>query len=76
MCIRDRQKVLRTTDQMIAYYEELLAEFPIYSIEDPLDEEDWEGWVKMTAHLGENVYLVGDDLFVTKMCIRDRVMLG
>lgn len=59
------QKVLRTTDQMIAYYEELLAEFPIYSIEDPLDEEDWEGWVKMTAHLGENVYLVGDDLFVT-----------
>lgn len=59
------QKVLRTTDQMIAYYEELLAEFPIYSIEDPLDEEDWEGWVKMTARLGENVYLVGDDLFVT-----------
>lgn len=59
------QKVLRTTDQMIAYYEELLAEFPIYSIEDPLDEEDWEGWVKMTAHLGGNVYLVGDDLFVT-----------
>ena len=59
------RKVLRTTDQMIAYYEELLAEFPIYSIEDPLDEEDWEGWVKMTAHLGENVYLVGDDLFVT-----------
>ena len=59
------QKVLRTTDQMIAYYEELLAEFPIYSIEDPLDEEDWEGWVKMTEHLGENVYLVGDDLFVT-----------
>ena len=59
------QKVLRTTDQMIAYYEELLAEFPIYSIEDPLDEEDWEGWVKMTAHLGGKVYLVGDDLFVT-----------
>ena len=67
------QKVLRTTDQMIAYYEELLAEFPIYSIEDPLDEEDWEGWVKMTAHLGENVYLVGDDLFVTNT---ERLMKG
>ena len=59
------QKVIRTTDQMIAYYEELLAEFPIYSIEDPLDEEDWEGWTKMTDRLGERVYLVGDDLFVT-----------
>ena len=59
------QKVLRTTDQMIAYYEELLAEFPIYSIEDPLDEEDWEGWKKLTKELGDKVQLVGDDLFVT-----------
>ena len=59
------QKVIRTADQMIAYYEELHAEFPIYSIEDPLDEEDWDGWVKMTAQLGSKVYLVGDDLFVT-----------
>ena len=59
------QKVLRTTDQMIAYYEELLAEFPIYSIEDPLDEEDWEGWQQLTKELGDKVQLVGDDLFVT-----------
>ncbi len=59
------QKIIRTADQMIEYYEELLAEFPIFSIEDPLDEEDWDGWVKMTAQLGRKVYLVGDDLFVT-----------
>ena len=50
---------------MIDYYEELLTEFPIVSIEDPLDEEDWEGWELLTTRLGQDIQLVGDDLFVT-----------
>lgn len=57
--------VVRTVDEMIAYYEELISEFPICSIEDPLDQEDWEGWRRITERLGERVQLVGDDLFVT-----------
>lgn len=59
------QKVVRSAEEMIDYYGELLAEFPIASIEDPLDEEDWEGWELITARLGQEVQLVGDDLFVT-----------
>jgi len=55
----------RTSDQMIAYYAELVASYPIVSIEDPLDEDDWEGWAKMTAELGQKIQIVGDDLFVT-----------
>ena len=55
----------RTADEMIAYYEELVAAYPIVSIEDPLDEEDWTGWARMTAVLGSRVQIVGDDLFVT-----------
>jgi enolase len=55
----------RTADEMIAYYEELVAAYPIVSIEDPLDEEDWAGWARMTAVLGSRVQIVGDDLFVT-----------
>lgn len=58
-------EVIRTTEEMMAYYEELLSEFPICSIEDPLDEEDWEGWQLLTRQLGSRVQLVGDDLFVT-----------
>ena len=57
----------RTTDEMIAYYEELLDRYPIVSIEDPLAEEDWDGWVKLTRRLGRRVMLVGDDLFVTNV---------
>ena len=57
--------VERTTEEMIAYYEDLISEFPVCSIEDPLDEEDWEGWQKITERLGDRVQLVGDDLFVT-----------
>ena len=57
--------VERTTEEMIAYYEDLISEFPVCSIEDPLDEEDWEGWRKITERLGDRVQLVGDDLFVT-----------
>ena len=57
--------VYRDTDEMIAYYEDLISEFPICSVEDPLDDEDWEGWQKLTTRLGDKVQLVGDDLFVT-----------
>lgn len=59
------EPVVRTTEEMISYYEELVEEFPIFSIEDPLDEEDWEGWKKLTKKIGDRVQLVGDDLFVT-----------
>jgi enolase len=55
----------RTTDEMIAYYTELLKRFPLVSIEDPLAEDDWAGWTKMTAQLGDKVQIVGDDLYVT-----------
>ncbi|MBP3490139.1 MAG: phosphopyruvate hydratase [Roseburia sp.] len=55
----------RDSDEMIALYEELTEEFPIVSIEDGLFEDDWEGWQKLTARLGEKLQLVGDDLFVT-----------
>jgi enolase len=56
---------LRTSDEMIAYYAELVSAYPLVSIEDPLDEEDWAGWTSMTASLGSKVQIVGDDLFVT-----------
>ena len=55
----------RSADDMIAYYEELVSAYPIVSIEDPLDEEDWGGWARITAVLGGRIQLVGDDLFVT-----------
>ena len=58
-------EVTRTTEDMIRYYEELIEEFPIISIEDGLAEDDWEGWQKMTKRLGQRIQLVGDDLFVT-----------
>ncbi|HZK55500.1 MAG TPA: phosphopyruvate hydratase [Desulfosporosinus sp.] len=55
----------KTSDEMINYYEGLIERYPIVSIEDGLDEDDWEGWRKMTERLGDRVQLVGDDLFVT-----------
>jgi enolase len=55
----------RTADDMIAYYAELLAAYPLVSIEDPLAEDDWAGWTKITSELGSKVQLVGDDLYVT-----------
>ena len=55
----------RTTDEMIAYYADLVERFPLVSIEDPLAEDDWAGWTSMTAQLGDKVQLVGDDLYVT-----------
>lgn len=54
-----------TTDELIAHWKKLSDAYPIYSIEDGLDEEDWEGWAKLTQALGQRVQLVGDDLFVT-----------
>lgn len=54
-----------TTDELIAHWAALIEKYPIISIEDGLDEEDWEGWKKMTAAIGDKVQLVGDDLFVT-----------
>lgn len=55
----------RTAEEMAAYYAELVDAYPLVSIEDPLDEEDWDGWKKLTEQLGDRVQLVGDDLFVT-----------
>ena len=57
--------VIRSSEELIDYYQELIDEFPIVSIEDPLDEEDWEGWELITARFGQDIQLVGDDLFVT-----------
>ena len=54
-----------TTDQLIDFYEELINKYPIISIEDPLDENDWEGFSKITERLGDRIQLVGDDFFVT-----------
>jgi len=55
----------RTSDEMIAYYADLVSKYPLVSIEDPLAEDDWAAWTKMTAELGTKVQLVGDDLYVT-----------
>ena len=57
--------VIRSVEELIDYYEELIEEFPVVSIEDPLDEEDWDGWELLTTRLGLHTQLVGDDLFVT-----------
>ena len=60
-----------TTDELIQYFEELVRDYPIISIEAPVDENDWEGFVKITERLGEKIQLVGDDLFVTnKKCLQ------
>lgn len=58
-------RVARTAGEMVDYYKRLIQKFPICSIEDGLQEEDWEGWRLMTKELGATVQLVGDDLFVT-----------
>jgi len=58
-------QISRTSDEMIDYYERLVEKYPLFSIEDGLDEEDWEGWKKLTNRLDQKVQLVGDDLFVT-----------
>ena len=60
-----KAKTEYTSEQLVAHWEALISKYPIYSIEDGLDEEDWDGWKMMTEKLGGKVQLVGDDLFVT-----------
>ncbi|AVG23506.1 enolase [Pontimonas salivibrio] len=55
----------KSADEMVAYYEALVGDYPLVTIEDPLDENDWAGWISLTEKLGSKVQLVGDDLFVT-----------
>ncbi|HIU40807.1 MAG TPA: phosphopyruvate hydratase [Candidatus Aphodocola excrementigallinarum] len=60
-----------TTDELIDFYKDLISKYPIISIEDPVDENDWEGFAKITKELGDKIQLVGDDLFVTnKECLQ------
>jgi len=60
-----------TTEELVKYYEELVSKYPIVSIEDPVDENDWEGFTLITERLGDKIQLVGDDLFVTnKKCLQ------
>lgn len=61
------EEILRDGKEMVDYYEKLIEEFPIVSIEDGLQEDDWDGWKLLTERLGEKVQLVGDDLFVTNI---------
>ena len=56
-----------TTDELIDMWSDIVDRYPIFSIEDPLDEEDWDGWKKITEKLGRKIHLVGDDLFVTNV---------
>lgn len=55
----------KSSDEMVSYYQQLVADYPLVTIEDPLDENDWDGWIALTSALGGAVQLVGDDLFVT-----------
>ncbi len=65
-----------TTDELIEYYKDLISKYPIISIEDPVDENDWEGFTKITKELGDKIQLVGDDLFVTnKECLQKGIDL-
>jgi enolase len=57
----------KTSDEMVAWYKEMCKKYPIISIEDGMAEEDWSGWAKLTKEIGQNVQLVGDDLFVTNV---------
>ena len=66
-----------STDRMIAFWEEMITRFPLVSLEDPLDEDDWPGWTALTARAGDRCQIVGDDLFATNLArlergIRDR----
>ena len=65
----EREKVVRSSEEMVAFYEKLCERYPIVSIEDGLGEDDWAGWGAMTRRLGQRVQLVGDDLFVTNPAI-------
>jgi len=67
----EKQKL--SSDQMIGYLKDLVSSYPIFSIEDGMAEDDWEGWINLTKELGKNIQLVGDDLFVTNI---KRLKLG
>ena len=62
-----------STRAMVRFWEDMAARFPLVSIEDPLDEDDWEGWTELTARVGGSCHVVGDDLFVTSV---DRLERG
>lgn len=62
-----RKQIVRSTEEMIEYYRGIVDRYPVISIEDPLDEEDWSGWKKLTKELGDRIQIVGDDLFVTNV---------
>ena len=73
----DGENRVLTTEELVAFYEELVSKYPIISIEDPVDENDWEGFKLITDRLGDKIQLVGDDLFVTnKKCLRQGIDLG
>jgi len=63
--LRAEAIIEKTTEEIIEFYESLVRDFPIYSIEDGLAEDDWQGWKLLTQRLGERIQLVGDDIFVT-----------
>lgn len=63
----ETMQITRSTEEMIQLYEQLVEKYPLISIEDGLDQEDWKGWVELTKRLGDKVMLVGDDLFVTNV---------
>ena len=68
---------LLTTDELIDFYEELIEEYPIISIEDPVDENDWDGFKNITERLGDKIQLVGDDLFVTNIkCLEKGISMN
>ncbi len=71
--ILPKRNVKMTADELISYYEELISKYPIVSLEDPLSENDWESWKKITQRLGDKIQLVGDDLFVTN---KERLQKG
>ena len=62
------------TEEMIAFWEEMIARFPLASLEDPLDEDDWTGWAALTARVGDRCQIVGDDLFATNLTRLERGM--
>ncbi len=65
-----------TTDELINFYKDLVSKYPIISIEDPVDENDWDGFTKITSELGDKIQLVGDDLFVTNIkCLQQGIDL-
>ena len=71
------REIYRNSEEMVQYYEDLIGKYPIYSIEDGLDENDMKGWKVLTFRLGEKVQLVGDDLFVTnEKRLRDGITKG